>query len=577
MAAALTFILSLALADAPPTTAQPPEIGAKVSSFTLPDIHRRPRPLAGYKDKQAIVVAFWGRECPLANLYLPTLIELHKRYAERGVQFIAVFSNVQDSFVLVSAFAQEREVPFVVLKDFDHRAADALGAARTPEVFLLDPNLVIRYRGRIDDQYGIGFRRDQPTRRDLQAAIDQLLAGKEIAVPQTEAQGCIIARASKPRVPGEVTYARQVSRLLQKHCQECHRPGEIGPMSLLTYEQARDWAATIQEVVLEERMPPWYADPRYGKFLNDRRLSRDQIDTLAAWVEQGCPRGDEAELPPPAAFTEGWRIGQPDRVISMAAEFEVPATGTLPYQYFVADPRFEEDVWVQAAEARPGNRAVVHHILVYEQYKGKRIFYEPDGTAAVVAGWAPGDMPAQYKPGTAKRLRAGSKLVFEVHYTPNGTKQTDRSSLGLIISKQPPHNVVEVNVLAYLAIRIPPGDPSYQGQFTYTFRKDAKLLSFMPHMHLRGTSARYEAEFPDGRSETLLFVPDYDFNWQSVYRFAEPLKIPKGTKLRWIGQWDNSTDNPRNPDPTQTVGWGLQTWDEMMNGWMEVVWETESK
>ncbi len=570
-----TWTLMTALLGAFPVEAaeptSPPAVGAAVPTFTLKDTHRRPRSLDGFKDKKALVVVFLGTECPLANLYLPTLIEMHKEYAGKGVQFLAVNSNVQDTFLQVAAHAQERGVPFPLLKDIEHKAADAFGAKRTPEVFVLDAKQVIRYHGRIDDQYGLGFQREQPTRRDLKEALDALLAGKPITTATTDVPGCLIARAPKPRVKGEVTYAKQVARILQQRCQECHRPGEIGPFSLLTYQQARAWSDTIREVVLEQRMPPWHADPRFGKFRNDRRLTQEETDTLLAWIEQGCPKGDDKDLPRPVQFPAGWKIGTPDVVIDMPAEFKVPATGILDYKKFTVDPGFKEDVWVQSAECRPGNRAVVHHILVYIQEAGRPI-YAPDGTATTLVGWAPGDMPVLYRPGTAKRIPAGAKLVFEVHYTPNGTEETDRSSVGIIFAKQKPQFVAETNILANMLLRIPPHTPSVKGQMTFTFKDDALLLSFMPHMHLRGTSAKYVATYPDGKTETLLCVPDYDFNWQSVYRFAEPLRIPKGTKLTWTGWWDNSADNPRNPDPSKAVRWGLQTFDEMQNGWMEVVW-----
>jgi hypothetical protein len=256
----------------------------------------------------------------------------------------------------------------------------------------------------------------------------------------------------------------------------------------------------------------------------------------------------------------------------MEKEFDVPASGVLDYKRFTVDPKLTEDVWVQAAECRPGNREIVHHILVYILPPGDRQIYKPDGTAMTLAGWAPGDMPAIYRPGTARLLPAGSKLVFEVHYTPNGVAQSDKSSVGLIFAKKKPEYVAETNILANMLFRIPPMKGDIRGEMTYTFRDDALVLSFMPHMHLRGTSARYDVTYPDGKTETLLSVPDYDFNWQSIYRFQEPRKMPKGTKLKWIGTWDNSPDNPRNPDPKKEVGWGLQTWDEMQNGWMEVVW-----
>jgi len=250
----------------------------------------------------------------------------------------------------------------------------------------------------------------------------------------------------------------------------------------------------------------------------------------------------------------------------------VPATGVLDYQNFVVDPGLKEDSWVQMAEARPGNRAVVHHILVYLQAPGKQRF-AADGTASMLVGWAPGDMPVRYPQGTARLVPAGSKFVFEVHYTPNGTEQSDRSSVGVVFAKGPPERAAETNILANARLRVPPNTAQHSEDLQYTFRDNALLLSFMPHLHLRGLRAKYVATYPDGRSETLLFVPDYDFNWQSVYRYREPLEIPKGTKLTFTATWDNSRDNPRNPDASKEIRWGLQTWDEMQNGWMEVVWK----
>ena len=570
----LTLFLATALAAPGDDGAKlvPPAVGARIASFTLSDIHRRPRSLEAYKQAKVIVVIFAGTECPLANLYLPTLKELHGSYAGKGVQFLLINANVQDSFVEVSAHAQEREIPFPVLKDFDHAVADQFGATRTPEAFVLDAERVIRYHGRIDDQYAVGVHREKPTRRDLPAALDELLAGQPVTTPATALSGCIIGRADTPRLDRHVTFAQDVSRILQNRCQACHRAGQIGPMALTSYDDARAWAKTIHEVVIQQRMPPWHADPRFGKFSNDRHLTAGERDTLLAWVEQGCPKGDDKDLPPPKKFSEAWTIGKPDAVYTMAEDFKVPSSGVLDYKRFVVDPSFTEDVWVQAAECRPGNRAVVHHILVYIQQRFRPI-YSPDGTAMTLSGWAPGDMPAVYPPGTARKVPAGAKLVFEVHYTPNGTEQTDRSSVGVIFAKQPPQKEVDVNILANLKLRVPPGAADHKADLVYTFPQDATVLSFMPHMHLRGTSARYDVTYPDGRQETLLYVPDFDFGWQSIYRFQEPLKIPRGTKLTWTGWWDNSADNPRNPDPSKEVRWGEQTWDEMQNGWMDVVWE----
>jgi peroxiredoxin len=566
------------VAEGAPEKPQAPEPGATIPPFTLKDMHRRSRSLADYKDKKAIVVVFVDNECPVANLLVSTLIDLQRAYADKGVQVVAINASLQDSFVRVAAHAQEQNVPFPVLKDFDHQVADGFGARQTPEAFLLDPSGVIRYHGRIDDQYDVGgVRREKPTRHYLQEALDELLAGKPITTSRTDTAGCPIERARQPRLDKQVTFTRDVAPILQKRCQECHRPGEIGGFSLLTCEDAQARTRRIRGAVLEERMPPWHADPNYSHFANDRRLPTSERDTLLAWIDQGAPRGEDKDLPPPRRFVAGWKIDEPDKVYTMTEEFKVPAAGVLPYKHFVVDPGLTEDVWVQAAECRPGNRAIVHHILVYILAPGKTDPYERDGTAATLVGWAPGDMPAVYEPGTARRIPAGAKLLFEVHYTPNGTEQTDRSAVGVIFAKKPPERAVEMNILANLGLKIPPGEANHRGEMSFTFKEDALILSFMPHLHLRGTSAKYVAVYPDGKTATLLSVPDYDFNWQSVYRFAEPLSVPKGTKLTWFASWDNSADNPRNPDSRKEVRWGLQTWDEMQNGWMEVVWKPAKK
>jgi peroxiredoxin len=549
----LTFLTASAFALAAPADSRvsPPAVGTTVADFSLKDIHRRPRSLSGFKEKKAFVVAFIDTECPVVNLYVPTLVALHKEYTSRGVQFLAINSSRQDPFVGVSAHAQDRGIPFPVLKDFDQTVADAFGARRTAEVFVLDAGRVIRYHGRIDDQYSVGTRRDRPSRSDLKAALDDLLAGRPVATPETEVSGCPIERSKNPLDGKEITYSRQVARIIQNRCQECHRPGEIGPFSLLTFEDAEKRTSRIREALLEERMPPWHADPRFGHFLNDRRLSRDERDTLLAWIDAGAPKGDDKDLPPPRTFVQGWKIGQPDQVFSMAKEYKVQATGVLDYQRFYVDPGFKEDVWVQAAECRPGNRKVVHHILVYILAPGRRDPYEPDGGAATLVGWAPGDMPVYYASDMARKIPAGSRLCFEVHYTPDGTEQTDRSSVGIILAKKPPVHAVDMNILANMLFRIPPQAADYRGQLTFTFPEDALVLGFMPHMHLRGTSARYELTYPDGRKETILSVPDYDFGWQSGYRFEKPLEIPRAPGSPGSATGTTRPTTPATPTPAR--------------------------
>jgi hypothetical protein len=527
-------------------------------------------------------VIFLGTECPVNNAYLPRLAELHKEYTPKEVVIVGVNSNSNDTPARVAAHAKEHRIPFPILKDTANQIADRFDARRTPEAFVLSGDGKVLYRGRIDDQIGVGFRRPAPTRRDLAEALDEVLAGKSVSQPRTTPPGCPIARTMKPKKDGSITYSKHVAPILQKHCQECHRPGQVGPMALMEYDDALGWAEAIREVVQERRMPPWHADPKFGHFANDRSLSKEDRETLLEWIKQDCPKGDTRDLPSPRRFAEGWSIGKPDAVFSMTKEFNVPAKGGkngIRYQYFVVPTKFDEDRWIQAVEAKPGNRAVVHHILVYIVKPGER--YGQKGIDGIgnnmLVAFAPGDLPAVFSPGTAKRLPKGSTLVFQMHYTPNGVEQKDRSSVGLIFAKQPPQYEVRTRAAAQSHFAIPPGAADYEVKSSTTFAEDARLLSLFPHMHLRGKDFEYRVVFPDGKSEVLLRVPRYDFNWQSHYRLAKPLDLPAGSRIECTAHFDNSADNLNNPDPQKTVRWGEQTWEEMMIGFADYTLDAKAK
>jgi mono/diheme cytochrome c family protein len=392
--------------------------------------------------------------------------------------------------------------------------------------------------------------------------------------------GAASKEAGKDRVKEKepVTYARQVSRILQDKCQTCHHPGTAAPFSLLTYKDAVHWSGTIREVVSEKRMPPWHADPRFGHFENDRRLSKDELDTLLAWVDSGTPKGDDKDLPAPRTYEEGWVIGKPDVVFELPAEQTVPATGVVAYQYFITPTNFKEDVWIQAAEARPGNRGVVHHIIVsYRDHKNKDKSGAGRGGIGdgIIVGEAPGDIPLLLPPGTARKIPAGSDLVWQMHYTPNGKEAKDKSQVGLIFykGKEPPKYNAQTRGIMNGSFVIPPGDSAHLVESDWVVPRDTLLLSFMPHMHLRGKDFEYKAEYPDGRTEVLLSVPHYDFAWQTSYRLAQPVLLPKGTRLHCVAHFDNSSANPANPDPKKEVTWGDQTWEEMMIGWIDFIWQ----
>jgi peroxiredoxin len=548
-------------------------VGRKIEDFTLKDPRGKEYSLEDFKGQKLVVVAFLGCECPLAKLYAPRLQKLADEFASRGVAFLGVNANSQDSISEVAAYAKQHGLKFPLLKDVGNRLADQMGAVRTPEVFLLDENRFVRYWGRVDDQYGVGYVREKPARHDLKVALEELLAGKEIMCALTESAGCHIGRVHEAKSDGKVTYSNQIARILQNRCVDCHRKGEIGPFELTQYEEVAGWAETIAEVVRDDRMPPWHADPKHGKFANDRRLSAEEKSLIARWVADGAPQGDPRDLPSPRKFVPGWQLPrEPDAVFYIREKpYEVPAEGAVRYQYFQVDPGFKEDKWLKIAEVLPGNRAVVHHVLVFARASpGDRL--QDGGIGGFLVGYVPGLRPLPLPDGMAKRIPAGSKLIFQVHYTPNGTVQKDRTKVGFLFAdpKEVKHEVITTSA-AQRRLRIPPQEPNHRVEATSRSRDEqVLLLGMMPHMHVRGKSFFYEAIYPDDRRETLLDVPRYDFNWQTSYRLAEPKLLPAGTRLHCVAHFDNSEKNLNNPNPQATVRWGDQTWEEMMIGYFDI-------
>ncbi len=597
---AVALVPGLAWADL-----KAPAAGTKVASFRLRDYRGAERSLEEFAAKKAVVLAFVGCECPVAKLYGPRLAGLATAYEARGVQFLGIDANQQDSVSQIARFAKDAGVEFPILKDVNNELADRLGVERTTEVIVLDSERTIRYRGRIDDQYNVGISRTKTTQNDLTAALDLLLAGKPISKPTTPAVGCFIGRVHKPAATGTVTYAKDVAGILNKHCVECHRPGEIGPFSLTSYEEAIGWADTIDEVVRQGRMPPWHADPKYGHFANESRLTAQEKKTIADWVQAGTPEGDPKDLPAAPTFAEGWRIPKPDVVFTIPKPYKVKATGTIDYQFFVIDTGFTEEKWIQAAEVKPSCRAVVHHALIFAQPPGEPLVLNADAMAAqkavgnrgggprqggirpgggprgrgpdeggFISKWlaaaVPGARPMWLPEGMAKRVPAGARLVIQIHYTATGAPQEDQCSIGLVFAD--PKTVrkeVVTDMVVNPRFEIPPGDPDFKVEAERVLEQDEEVLTLMPHTHVRGIGFKYEAIYPDGKKEVLLSVPQYDFNWQNTYVLAEPKVLPKGTTLRGEARYNNSATNLANPDPTKPVRWGEQTWEEMMIGYYD--------
>jgi peroxiredoxin len=548
-------------------------VGTQIGELDLQDANGKKWAINDLKGHKAVVLLFLGTECPVNNAYMPRVAELHKSYSDKGVLFVAINSNIQDTADKIAAHAKEFGIPFAVLQDKNQAAADHFGARRTPEAFVLDAGLKIRYQGRIDDRFGAGYQRTKANRDDLAIAVDEVLAGQNVSVASTPVAGCIIGRAAIPVAAASVNYSKHVAPIIQNRCQECHRPGQIGPMTLMNYEDVSSWSAMIREVVAKKRMPPWHADGQHhGKFTNERALSDEDYATLLQWIDQGCPKGEERDLPAPRQFADTWYIGRPDAVISMPQEFQFPAKapkGGVPYQYFLVKTNFDEDKWVQAAECKPGNRAVVHHIIAFVM-DGRKGADLTDGLGRGMLGaYAPGDIGTAFPPGAAKKLPKGATIVFQVHYTPNGVAGKDRSSVGLVFAKEPPKVEVQARAINNDKFLIPPGDANHEVRSETTFKNDIILYNLLPHMHLRGKDFKFDIVYPDGKEETILSVPRYDFGWQATYRFKEPLMLPRGTKIKCLAHFDNSEGNPWNPDPTAKVRFGEQTWEEMMIGFID--------
>jgi len=417
------------------------------------------------------------------------------------------------------------------------------------------------------------------------------------------ATGLVVVGDAAPQTPpareAAPTFSRDVAPIFYAKCVSCHRPGEVAPMSLITFTDVRPWAGAIREKVTTRVMPPWHADRQYGTFRNDLSLTQREIDTIAAWAGAGAREGNPADLPALPTFPEGWQIGKPDMVFEMLADYKVPAAGTVEYQYFEVPTNFSEDRWMQAGEVRAGDRAHVHHIIVYVREPGtsarptvvavrpilsagqtpvappaprpaaaeaRTRTAPPGGGDAMLVNWAVGEDAPVYQPGTAKRIPAGSTLIFQVHYTTNGTPGADRSKLGLIFAKEPPSREIRTGVIANPLFAIPPGASDHEVQAEATFSDDVRVWTMHPHMHLRGKDMTYTAVYPDGRSQVVLRVPKFDFGWQTDYWLSEPLALPKGSTLHVRAHFDNSAANRSNPDPGATVRWGDQTWEEMMIG-----------
>jgi peroxiredoxin len=550
-------------------------VGRQSPDIAFTDINGKAGKLSDFKDKKAVVVAFTSTSCPISKKYAPALARIEKAYADKGVAFVFVNPIATDSVDDIKAAIKTHGIAGPYVKDTGGLIASKIGAEVTTDAFVIDPARTVIYRGAIDDQYGRGYSHDAPRQSYLTAAIDALLTGKSPTVAATEAPGCAI-ETEKSVVVNKATYHRDISRLVQTHCVECHRKDGIAPFSLETYKDVVAHAGEIKRVVDKGIMPPWFAAEAkdgHTPWINDRSLAKSEKEALIGWLNGDRAEGDKADAPIARTFSPGWQIGTPDAVIRPDKPIKVKAEGTMPYQNVVVESKLDEDRWIQGWEVRPSARQVVHHVLVFvmaSRNSGNPLdnLIQNDGLT-YWAIYVPGNSATIYPEGFGKRLPKGSKVHFQIHYTPNGTATEDSTELGLVFAKEKPKHEMKVLPLVNPTFAIPPGADNHEVPAVMKLPFNAKITGFLPHMHLRGKAFRYEVTEPGGKSEVLLEVPRYDFNWQLLYKFAEPRGVPRGSTLKAIGWFDNSDKNPANPDSKKTVRWGLQTFEEMMLGYVE--------
>jgi hypothetical protein len=539
--------------------------GELAVDFRFRDVRGRKGRLAGLLDgKKALVLALRTAECPVSRKYGHRLAELERALGPRGVGFAFLDISSQDTEAKIREDLTTFGFTGPYIADPEARIGRLLHPRVSSEVFVIDATRTLRYRGAIDDQFGLGFDKPVVGRRHLVDALEEVLAGRKVKVPETAASGCVVSLPDERHPEREITYHSRASRILQESCTSCHRQGGVAPFALDTYQQAYGFRAMIKLVVEQRRMPPWFANPAHGSWANDRTLAdRDRRDLLA-WIDAGAPEGDPSLATAPRHWPDGWQLDEePDVVFEIPAPEAVPAQGVVDYRYVYVRTDFAEDKWITRAEARPTAWDVTHHIIAFMEAPGDTV------QGPLLVGYAPGLPPAVFPSGAAKRLPKGAWIKFQLHYTPNGKPRTDRSKVGFVLADGPPDLVVETSAVANHEFEIPPHAANHEVVAEREFKRGGTVISMMPHLHLRGKAYRYELVRSDGSEEIILDVPRYDFNWQLWYEFKQPLVIRPGDKLRGRAWYDNSSGNPANPDPSATVKWGDQSFEEMQIGFFD--------
>jgi peroxiredoxin/mono/diheme cytochrome c family protein len=605
---ALAIVISVRASVSAQPEPSKAKLGEKMPNLTFKDDAGKAHRLYELENKKAIVIVFLSFECPVSNSYMAPLSEIAQEFGKFGVTIWGLTTNEDETPAQVAKAAKKFDPVFPVFKDERLRAADALKADFTPEVFVLDGNFVLKYRGRIDNMYSERLKKHAAiTEHNLSQTLAELVTGRPVSVPATQAIGCKIYREKREIAKdGKVTYHRDVVPILQKHCQECHRPGEVGPFSLMTYKQAVTWAADIKDYTRRREMPPWKVSEGIA-FRDERRLTDKEIKLLADWADSGTPEGDAKDAPKPREFPAGWRLGTPDLILSPDDDFLVGPSGKDIFRCFVMPTNLTEDKYVAAVEMRPGNPQVVHHLLLFidtagngrkleqaaqEREKSNPVIDMHTGLPskydrgpgytwmmgvgffprAGMLGWAPGIQPRFMPDGVGFHLPKKSDIVMQVHYHRNGRAEKDRTQIGLYFAKKKidhPYQAVGLAAgsgagpLRYF-FSIPPGEERFKVDGDHWASQDFTLMAITPHMHLLGKSISLTMTPPDGPEQKMLAIKQWDYNWQEMYFLKEAIQVKAGTKFHVEATFDNSAKNPLNPfSPPRRVTVGEQTTNEM--------------
>jgi hypothetical protein len=544
--------------------------GHRVENFRLLDHTGASHELYYLSDAKAVVLMSYGNGCGIVQKSLPGLRKIRDEYRAKGVEFLLIDSKLQDDRDAVARESNEFGNDLPVLIDETQLIGEALGIERTADFLVIDPKTWrLVYRGPMDDRLSYGTQKPQAKAQYLTDALDATLAGKPVAVAKAEALGCLVNLPERDNraAHAKISYSDRIAPLLVDKCVACHREGGVAPWAMTGYDIVRGFAPMIREVVRTKRMPPWHADPHYGSFVGDRSMTNADTMDLVHWIEAGAPRGTGADpLPSLDKSWSEWTLGKPDLIVEVPAH-DVPASGVINYLYPRAANPLGRDVWIRAIEILPGNRSVVHHVLAGLDDRGDSKRHALRGQMGELGGYAPGKNAVPYPANTGILLRKEADFLFQIHYTPNGKAVTDVTRLGLYFHDKPPQHALEMSVIYDTSLVIPANTKSYSQTLDKVFDRDVMLYSLLPHSHLRGRAAKFTARYPDGREEILLSVPKYDFNWQPLYALNPPKLMPAGTRVVMDMTWDNSSQNPANPDPTKEVRWGDQTFEEMNVGW----------